>query len=99
MARTEIRRLADKLDNAFQCFARDNGDGFYDRDFQGAYEYREEGYALAEKAFPLSGDLRDGFVEVSVEAFEERARYLVSCAVAFRLAELEAEAPAQRVAA
>lgn len=86
MASTETRRLSEKLDDAFQAFASDNGDGFQSRDWQGAYEYREEGYAIAETAFDRPD--RDAFIEEAVEAFDENARYLVSCAVAFRLREL-----------
>lgn len=88
MARTEIRSLADKLDNAFQCFASDNGDGFAARDWQGAYEYREEGYRLGEEAYDMPAEDRADWIEAQTYAFDESARYLIGCAADYRLAEM-----------
>ena len=89
MARTEIRRLSEKLDDAFNAFATDNGDGFGSRDFQGAYEYREEGYELALEASLMPAALRDDHIEAGLDEFEESARHLIRCAVDYRLAEIE----------
>lgn len=88
MASLTTRQAADKLDDAYQAFARDNGDGFSSPDWQGAYDHREDGYALAEQAFELHSDDRADFIEAGVECFEESSRYLIARAADYRLAEL-----------
>lgn len=88
MARAEIRKLADKLDNAFQTFAHDNGDGFSSHDWQGAYDYREEGYELAVEASLMPEVMQAAHIETEIEGFDESARYLIRCAVDYRLAEI-----------
>lgn len=97
-AATEARKAADKLDNAYQDFAHQNGEDYGQPDWHGAYEYREDGYAIAEAAFLLPVEEREDHVENAVEGCDEHARYLIACAASFRLAELEA-APVVRAAA
>lgn len=86
------RQLADRLDNAVQCFAHDNGDGFHDRDWRGAYEVRDEGYEIAEEAFKLPASERSFFIEDGADQAPNDAGYLLLCAAEYRLAELEDEA-------
>lgn len=93
---TATRQAAIRLDNAYDCYAKDHGDGFNQPAWMEAYDLREEGYDLAEKAYTMPADLRDAWVEAETDKHPESARYLVSCAVDFRLAELAA---AERVAA
>lgn len=88
MTRTELRKLSERLDDAFNAYATDNGDGFGSRDFQGAYEYREEGYALALEASLMPESVRDEHIEAEIDGFDENARYLIRCAADYRLAEL-----------
>lgn len=99
MASTETRKAADRLDNAYRVFADENGDGFGNLDWRGAYDYREDGYELGNRAYRLPVNERSDFIENAVEAFDDNARYLVSCAAAFRLAELEDMASQRRAAA
>lgn len=101
MASTELRTAAAKVDDAFQAYANEHGDGFADRDYRGAYDYREEGYRLGEEAHDLPAEDRDDFIDAQSYAFPEGAQYLVAVAADYRLAELvKAEAPADvRVAA
>lgn len=87
-----IRAKSDKLDDAFQSYANENGDGFSAPDFRGAYDYREEGYRLGEEAADMASEDRDDWIEAQTYAFPESARYLIACAADFRLAELENKA-------
>lgn len=86
------RALADRLDNALQSFAHDNGDGFHQRDWRGAYDVRDEGYEVAEEAFKLPEDERSFFIEKQVDEAPEGNGWLLLCAAEFRLAELSEEA-------
>lgn len=90
------RQAAIRLDNAYDCYAKDHGDGFNQPAWMEAYEYREEGYRLGEEAYDMPADLRDAWVEVETDKHSESARYLIGCAADFRLAELVA---AERAAA
>lgn len=90
MATADTRTAADKLDNAFQCYANENGDGFSAPDYRGAYDYREEGYRLGEEAADMASEDRDDWIEAQTYAFPESARYLIGCAADFRVIELEA---------
>lgn len=89
---------ADKLDNAFRDYAHSQGDGFSKPDWIGAYDYREEGYAIAVEAFGLPADDRADFIEYAVSEHPESAQYLVACAADFRMAEL-ASVTVRRIAA
>lgn len=91
MARTEIRRLSENLDDAVQDFAHTWAEDYGQPDWHNAYEYREEGFCIAEEAFLLPEDDREYFTEGQIKDCPESARYLVACAVAYRLAELEAD--------
>lgn len=103
MAATTISAKYEKLIDAYQAFARENGDGFSSRDYDGATGYREEGYRLGEEAADLCEEDRDEWIEGESYAFPESARYLVAVAADYRLAELEANAvsaaPERRAAA
>ena len=90
MASTETARKSAKLDDAFQTYANENGDGFSQPDFRGAYDYREEGYRLGEEAHDLPAEDRDDFIDAQTYAFPGSARYLVAVAADYRLAELVA---------
>ena len=83
-----------KLDNALDQFAMENGDGFYCRDWVGAYEYQDEGFASAERAVTLgiAEDDRENWLEEQREAFPQSARYLIAVATDYRLAEMAEEA-------
>jgi len=83
-----------QLDNALTEYASENGDGFYCRDWSGAYEYQDEGFAMAERAVALaiSEEDREDWLEEQREAFPESARYLIAVATDYRLAELAEEA-------
>ena len=95
MASTQLSTAAAKVDDAFQAYANENGDGFSAPNYRGAYDYREEGYRLGEEAHDLPAEDRDDFIEAQTYAFPESARYLIGCAADYRLAELvKAEAPA-----
>jgi len=93
---TDTRAAADKLDNEYHFYARENGDGFSDHDYRGSYEYREEGYRLGEQAYDMPAEDREDWVDVETYAFPECARRLIWAAAEFRIAEL---AKAERVAA
>lgn len=82
-AQDALRAAADKLDDAFGAFFREN-------DYLSAYDYREEGYELAEHVLSLPVDDRADEIDNAVSTFPESARYLIACAAAYRLAELEA---------
>jgi len=88
-----------QLDNALTEYASENGDGFYCRDWVGAYEYQDEGFAMAERAVALAVAEEDleWWLEEQREAFPQSARYLMAVATDYRLAELadEAKAPAK----
>ena len=86
-----------QLDNALTEYASENGDGFYCRDWVGAYEYQDEGFAMAEQAFAMPEEDRGDWLEEQREAFPQSARYLMAVASSYRLAELaeEALAPAR----
>jgi hypothetical protein len=88
-----------KLDNALTEYASENGDGFYSRDWVGAYEYQDDGFALAERAVALAipGEDRDDWIEEQCEAFPQSARYLIAIAADYRFAEMaeEAKSPAR----
>jgi hypothetical protein len=88
MPSAETAKAALKLDDAHQAYAHDNGDGFRDHDWRGAYDYREEGYRLGEEAFDRPAEDRNDHVEVGSYAFPESARYLIAVAADFRMAEL-----------
>lgn len=81
-----------KLDNALDQFAMENGDGFYCRDWVGAYEYQDEGFALAERALAIAEEDRENWLEEQREAFPQSARYLIAVATDYRLAEMAEEA-------
>lgn len=99
MASANTRTAADKLDNAFQCYANENGDGFSAPDYRGAYDYREEGYRLGEEArSEAAPEDRDAYIDTEVLAWPESARYLIACAADYRLAELEAAPKLERAA-
>ena len=101
---TEVQaEIAAALDNAYHCYACENGDGFSDHDYRGAYDYREEGYRIGEAVFahPVpAGEhvaaFREGRIEGECAAFPESAHRLIWKAAEFRMAEL---ARAQKVAA
>lgn len=109
MASTELRKAADKVDDAYQSYAHDNGGDGEGPDWHNAYEYREDGYFIGEQAFALPDDenAREYHIEAALNAYPETAQYLVAVAANYRLAELidndryafKADAPAQRVAA
>jgi len=80
------------LDEALREFAGENGDGFYCRDWVGAYEYQDEGFAMAEQAFAMPEEDREDWLEEQREAFPQSARYLMAVASAYRLAEMVEEA-------
>lgn len=88
-----------KLDNALTEYASENGDGFYCRDWSGAYEYQDEGFAMAERAVALAiaEEDREDWLEEQREAFPQSARYLMAVAADYRLAEMaeEAKTPAR----
>lgn len=88
-----------QLDNALTEYASENGDGFYCRDWLGAYEYQDEGFAMAERAVALgvAEEDREDWLEEQREAFPKSARYLMAVATDYRLAEMaeEAKAPAR----
>ena len=86
-----------QLDNALTEYASENGDGFYCRDWVGAYEYQDEGFAMAEQAFAMPEEDREDWLEEQREAFPQSARYLMAVASSYRLAELveEAQTPAR----
>jgi hypothetical protein len=88
-----------KLDNALTEYASENGDGFYSRDWVGAYEYQDDGFAMAERAVALviPGEDRDDWIEEQCEAFPQSARYLIAIAADYRFAEMadEAKSPAR----
>ena len=90
---------AHKLDNALTEYASENGDGFYCRDWSGAYEYQDEGFAMAERAVALgiAEEDREDWLEEQREAFPQSARYLMAVATDYRLAEMaeEAKTPAR----
>lgn len=83
-----------KLENALTEFASENGDGFYCRDWVGAYEYQDEGFAMAERAVSVPEEDREDWLEEQREAFPESARYLIAVATDYRLAEMAEEAKA-----
>lgn len=96
MTRSLTTIRAEALDNAWTVFL----DGERDGDaFVAANDYREDGYELGNRAYRLPLNERSDFIENAVEAFDDNARYLVSCAAAFRLAELEDMASQRRAAA
>ena len=88
-----------KLDNALTEYASENGDGFYSRDWVGAYEYQDDGFVLAERAVALAipDEDRDDWIEEQCEAFPQSARYLIAIAADYRFAEMaeEAKSPAR----
>jgi len=81
-----------QLDNALTEYASENGDGFYCRDWSGAYEYQDEGFAMAERVMAIPEEDREWWLEEQREAFPESARYLIAVATDYRLAELAEEA-------
>lgn len=83
-----------QLDNALTEYASENGDGFYCRDWSGAYEYQDEGFAMAERALAIAEEDREWWLEEQREAFPESARYLIAVATDYRLAKLAEEAKA-----
>lgn len=89
---TARQAAASALDNAYDAFIRDMGDGSGDA-FVAAYDYREEGYRIAEAAFALDADDREFFIENEADdCADDSAKGLIVAAADFRLAELEAEA-------
>jgi len=85
------------LDEALREFAGENGDGFYCRDWVGAYEYQDEGFAMAERALAIAEEDREDWLEEQREPFPQSARYLIAVASSYRLAEIaeEAKVPAK----
>jgi hypothetical protein len=82
----------EQLDNAMTEYASENGDGFYCRDWVGAYEYQDEGFAMAERALAIAEDDREDWLEEQRAAFPQSARYLIAVATDYRLADLADEA-------
>ena len=83
----------EKMQNAFEAYASENGDGFSDRDYIGAAGYRAEGYALAEQAVDMPEDDRADWIDTEAYAFPASAQYLVAVAADYRLSELSPPAP------
>ena len=83
----------EKMQNAFEAYASENGDGFSDRDYIGANGYRAEGYALAEQAIDMSEEDRADWIDTEAYAFPASAQYLVAAAADYRLSELSSPAP------
>lgn len=83
------RKAASKLDDAYAGFIYDNGSDSW----HNAYEYREDGYAIAEKAWlvPEEDGERENYVEAEIATCDDGSRYLIARAVEFRLAELACE--------
>lgn len=98
-ALTPRQAAADKLDAAYASYAHDQSDGFGSFDWQGAYDYREEGYRLGEEAADMPAEDRADWIDGETYRFDESARYLIACAADFRVEELEAEASRQAVVA
>ncbi len=99
----DTRAAADKLDNEYHFYARENGDGFSDHDYRGAYECREEGWRIGGAVFahPIPADedvaaFHEGLIEGECAWFPESDRRLIWVAAEFRIAEL---AKAEQVAA
>jgi hypothetical protein len=83
-----------QLDNALDQYAMENGDGFRCRDWPGAYEYQDEGFAMAERAVALAIPEEDleRWIEEQCEAFDKSAHYLIAIAADYRFAEMAEEA-------
>lgn len=82
----------DKMQDALADYASEN-------DRLSAYDYCDEGYAIAVGAFLLPSTDRADYIDAAVSTHPESAQYLIACAADYRLAELTANAPAQQVAA
>lgn len=80
----------DRMQDAFETYASENGDGFGGRDYAGASDYRAEGYALAEQAADMPEEDRADWIDTEAYAFPASAQYLVTAAADYRLSELTA---------
>ena len=78
----------ERMQDAFEAYASENGDGFSDRDYVGAAGYRAEGYALAEEAADMPEEDRADWVDDQAYMFPASARYLVAVAADYRLSVL-----------
>lgn len=96
---TPRQAAAAKLDAAYASYAHDQSDGFGSFDWQGAYDYREEGYRLGEEAADMPAEDRAEWIDGETHRFEASARYLIACAADFRVEELAPEASRQAVIA
>lgn len=95
--RTAYQAAADRLDAEYAAFIRDGehtGDAVV-----AAYDYREDGFQIAEAAMRQAPRDRDLFIENECDDHDESARDLISAAAAFRLEELAREAQPMREAA
>ncbi len=78
----------DRMQDAFEAYAREGGDGFGQYDYVGASDYRAEGYSLAEQAADMPEEDRADWIDDQVYMFPASARYLVAWAADYRLSEL-----------
>lgn len=92
MTDNTIADLQATVAEAHSEYAHQNGDGFYQPDWLGANEYRDEGINIGEEAFKLAADERGDFIEEQAEQHPASARYLISWAAKLQIAELEREA-------
>lgn len=88
MASQELRKASDAVDDAYRAYATANGDGFSDHNWRGAYEAREDGYAIAEEAFALPVEEREDHIENAVEGLPTSEQEMVSASAYYRLIEL-----------
>ncbi len=85
----------DRMQDAFEAYAREGGDGFGQYDYVGASDYRAEGYSLAEQAADMPEEDRADWIDDQVYMFPASARYLVAWAADYRLSELCPAQPAK----
>lgn len=86
---TPLQTAWDRLSDARSAYASDNGDGFSDRDWQGANDYTDEGYGIGVEALSIPEEDREDWIEEQVGlAGPESAWHLISWAATYRLAEL-----------
>ncbi len=87
ITRDTLRKLESQLDGALDAYVYNNGSKAWDQ----ADEYRDDGFALAEKAFAQTEEDPQVFIEDGANKAEEGSGYLVLCAAEYRLAELQYE--------
>lgn len=80
---------AQKLDDAFHFYADLNGDQFGSCDYLGARDYRDDGFALAERIAGLSEDEQDAAIEAATENCTESEAALIAAAARFRLSDYD----------